>query len=365
VGRRRILAKALLVLASTSVALVLGEITVRAFAAVTHRVQLVASDGRAGWGLLPNLKDLVRGGEGGRYVLNTDAEGHRLTRPADEPASASRPTILVVGDSFVQSTGVDDAQTFPWLVAHDIPANVVNLGVLGYGTDQELVDLDAFLERHPSLDIRDVVLLVSTNDFMDVQTDFHYLARSKPRFQLGGGRLEVPPFHLGLSDHLMDTSYLYWLLNSKYAEYLYKGPDQPALGLDLVVACVDTMRDRVTRRGARFHVLAHHLKELQPLGEARWAEFCRRAGATDITERLRPPQGVSPFCYDNHHWSVEVHRRAADLLRERLEESIGTLKTDTTSATRAGLPGLGRDGRGPLPHELPTDDNTMRSDHRG
>ncbi len=321
VGRRRTIAKLVLVLAGLLISLVLGEIMVRLFGAVTHRVQLVVSNGRAGWAHLPNLKDLVRGGEGGRYVINTDEDGHRLTRRADEPAPAGGPAVLVVGDSFVHSTGVDDAQTFPWLVAHERPVNVVNMGVIGYGTDQEVVNLEAYLERHPTLDVRDVILLVSYNDFLDVQTDFHYLARTKPRFQLVDGRLVRPPFRLGLSDRLMDVSCLYWLLNSKYAEYVFKGPDQPALGLDLVVACVEAMRDTVRRRGARLHVLAHHLKELQPLGDSRWAEFCRRVDAADITEALRPPDGSDVFCYDHHHWSIAVHRCAADIIKARLEAS--------------------------------------------
>jgi len=365
VGRRQALAKLLLVVAGCLVALVLGEITVRIFAAVTHRVQLVVSDGRAGWVLLSNLHDLTRGGEGGRFVINTDSEGHRITRRASEPISANRPTIIVVGDSFVQSTGVDDAETFPWIVASEMPVNVVNLGVLGYGTDQELVNLDAYLQAHSTIDVRDVVVLVCTNDFMDVQTDFHYLARTKPRFHLVDGRLVRPAFRLRMSDHLMDASYLYWLLNSKYAEYLFKGPNEPALGVDLVVACVDAMREIVTRRGARLHVLAHHLKELQPLGESRWAEFCRRAGAVDITERLRPPNGANPFCYDGHHWSVEVQQRAAALLKERLEAPIGTPNGDISSATHGRPPAAAMHNRAPLSHMHRTGDNLMRYPLRG
>ncbi len=277
VGSRQILAKATLLVFGLVVALLLGEITVRIFATITHRVQLVVSDERAGWALLPNLRNLTRGGEGGRFVINTDSEGHRLTSRAVEPVSPNHPAILVVGDSFVQSTGVDDDQTFPWLLASEMPVNVINLGVLGYGTDQELISLDAYLQAHPTLNVSDVVVLVCTNDFMDVQTDFHYLARTKPRFQLVDGRLVRPVLRLGISDHVMDVSYLYWLVYSKYAEYLYKGPNEPSLGVDLVVACVDAMRESVGRRGAQLHVLAHHLKELQPLGESRWADFCRRA----------------------------------------------------------------------------------------
>jgi len=317
--RRQLFPKSLLVLAGTVVALVLGEIAVRIGAAVTRRVQLVVSDERAGWAHLPNLRNAIRGGGGGQYMMSTDAEGHRLTRPADAPAAASSPTVLVVGDSFVQGAAVDDAQAFPWILAHEMAVNVVNLGILGYGTDQELVSVQTYLEAHPDLDVRDVVVFVAPNDFTDVQVDYSYLGRSKPRFQVVDGRLDRPGFRLGLSDRLMDVSYLYWLVNSKHAEFFGPGSRGPAAGIDIVVACVAAMRDVATRRGARFHVLVHHLTEPFPMSESQWAEIRHRSGGTDITDRLRPPSGASPLAYDQHHWSPEVNRRAAAIVKEQLE----------------------------------------------
>jgi hypothetical protein len=254
--------------------------------------------------------------------MSTDALGHRLTRAIDEPPSENRPTVIVVGDSFAQSAGVDDRDAFPWIIAHDLPVNVVNLGVLGYGTDQELVSLEAYLEAHPAVNVRDVVVFVSHNDFFDVQIDYHYLARHKPRFQLVDGRLVRDPYRLGLSDRVMDVSYLFWLVNSKYAEYIHKGPTDPSAGTELVIACLANMRDVATRRGARFHVFVHHMKhpnEISPMPDSWWADFSRRAEAIDITERLPPPDGADPFCYDRHHWSKAVHERAAALVKERLE----------------------------------------------
>ena len=321
--QRRLLPRLLLLLGGTVVGLVIGEIAVRIVVAVTHRVQLVVSDDRAGWTSLPNLRNVIRGGEGGQYTISTDAEGHRLTRGVDEPADATRPTVIVVGDSYVQCTAVNDSDAFPWILAHEMPVNVVNLAVLGYGTDQELVSLESYLEAHPNLGVRDVVVLVSANDFIDVQLDYHYLARSKPRFRVIDGRLDRPTFRLGLSDRLMNVSYLYWLVNSKQAELFGPGPRDPADGIDIVVACLAAMRDIATRRGAGFHVLIQHLRELPkehpPMGESRWAEVRDRTGGTDITDRLRPPNGASPFGYDNHHLSPEVNHRVAAIVKERLE----------------------------------------------
>jgi hypothetical protein len=319
VGRRpRLWTRLVLILASTTVALACGEIGARLFVVVTHRVPLIMTDERAGWRLQPNLRDEIRGGEGGQFVINTDAEGHRLTRRRDEPAIEGKPTLLVLGDSFAQGIAVEDHETFPWILAHDLGLNVVNLGVLGYGTDQELVDLEAYLEAHPRLDVRDILVMVATNDFMDVQLDHHYLGRSKPHFRVTDGRLERPSYRLGLSDRLMDASYFYWLANSQLAAHFGPPIPDPGAGSDLVIACLAAMHDAATRRGARLHVLVHHLGKAWPTTESWWSDFRQRTGATDITERLSPPDGSNPFAYDGHHWSAAVNQRVAALIKERL-----------------------------------------------
>jgi lysophospholipase L1-like esterase len=317
--RGRLWAKVLLVLAGTVMGLVLAEIAVRIGVAVLHRDPLIISDTRVGWALKPNLRDLIRKGNGGQDVMSTDEEGHRITRAADERPTASNPTVIVVGDSYIQSLGANDRETFAWILAHEMPVNVVNLGVLGYGTDQELLTLEGFLENHPALDVRDIVVFVTENDFNDVQLDYHYLARHKPRFQVIDGRLDRGHYHRGLSDRLMDLSYLYWLVNSKFAERLDRGFLDPTAGIDVVVACLAAMREAASRRGARFHVLVHHLVEVAPMPKARLADFLKRANATDITERLRPPNAPNPISYDRFHWNLAGHQRVAAIVKERLE----------------------------------------------
>jgi hypothetical protein len=299
--------------------LVLAEMAVRIGVALMHRDPLIVSDARLGWTLKPNLRDLIRKGNGGQDVISTDEEGHRITRAAAERPTANRPTVIVVGDSYIQSLGANDQETFAWILAHEMPVNVVNLGVLGYGTDQQLLTLESFLENHPALDVRDIVVFVTENDFTDVQLDYHYLGRRKPRFQLIDGRLDRGHYRRGLSDRLMDLSFLYWLVNSKLAERVDRGPLDATAGIDVVVSCLATMREAAARRGARFHVLVHHLVEVAPMAQSRWADFLKRANATDITERLRPPDGPDPISYDRFHWNIAGHKRVAAIVKERLD----------------------------------------------
>jgi len=319
--RRRFFTKFLLIIASCTVALLLGEIAVRVCSAVMYRVPLVVSDEQAGWALAPDLRDQIRVGDGGQYVISTDGEGHRITHRTAERSAAINPSVILVGDSFVQGQCVNDTETFAWILAHETSLNVVNLGVLGYGTDQELVSLRAYLEAHPTLEVRDVVVVVFDNDFIDVQVDSHpALGRSKPCFRVRDGRLETAGYRRSLSDRLMDLSSLYWLINSKRA-LLFKDPEPGvAGGSEVVLACVEAMRDIATRRGARFHVLAHrHLRGLKPFPESVWVDFLHRSGAMDITPDLRAMKGADPMGYDRGHWSAAGHRLVASLVNERLE----------------------------------------------
>jgi hypothetical protein len=320
---RRIGAKLLLLLVSVGLALFVCELGVRLGIAVTHRVPLVVNDERVGWALQPNLRNEVRADLHGRYVISTDAEGHRLTHPPGQQPAATN-TVLLVGDSFVQGQAVDDKDTFAWVLASGMSVNVVNLGVLGYGTDQELIGLEAFLETHPSLLVRDVVVVVFDNDFLDVQVDYHpALGRSKPRFRITDGRLERSEYRLSWSDRFMDISALYWLGNSKRA-LIFKAPEpHPAGGIELVVACLSAMRRVVEERGARFHVLAHrHLRRPEDISEAQWKGFLQRTGGVDMTPRLRRTNGPDLVGYDNNHWNAVGHAYVAALVNEQLESAV-------------------------------------------
>ena len=101
--------------------------------------------------------------------------------------------VIVVGDSYIQSLARMIPKPSPGSL-HEMRVNAVNLGVLGYGTDQELLTLEAFLESHPALDVRDIIVFVSQNDFIDVQLDDHYLVRASalPSHRRAAGPRQLP-----------------------------------------------------------------------------------------------------------------------------------------------------------------------------
>lgn len=76
-----------------------------------------------------------------------DANGRRITAPAGTVRPASADSIWIFGCSFTYGMGLNDEDTFPWVLQERFPDyRVVNFGQCGYGTLQPLLQLRQALE---------------------------------------------------------------------------------------------------------------------------------------------------------------------------------------------------------------------------
>lgn len=317
---RKILFTFALVLLITILSVFLCEIVIRIWVAFTDRIPLTVSNVETGWVLTPNLSKQTRVDPHGQFVISTNAAGYRLTAPLEQSQPEENPVIVLLGDSFVQGVGVNDEETFGWILANETSRSVINLGVLGFGTDQEFVSLNSYIKNNPDVEVQDIFIFVFENDFTDVQVDYeHWLGRSKPHFRIENGRLEQEPFALGVSDYMMDSSDLYWFVNSKRG-FLFAGPNLDAQGgVEIVISALDEIRRVAERKGARFHVLFHdRLNESKPFSQPRWDAYARDAGVINITKDLRLPAEPDPIGYDGLHWSAEGHRRVSTIVKDLL-----------------------------------------------
>jgi hypothetical protein len=96
--------------------------------------------------------------------------------------------MLVLGDSFAWGYGVEHPQRFSEILEGEHPDwEIINAGVSGYGTDQELL----FLQKRGLALKPDVVLLLfCPNDFVNNRSGVQYWY-SKPYFVLEHGQLEL------------------------------------------------------------------------------------------------------------------------------------------------------------------------------
>jgi hypothetical protein len=302
------------------VTLALGEVAVRVAGTVMHREPIVISDPHAGWAGKPNMKNKKVVFGRGTFTLSTDANGHRICYPIGQSPPVGVPYLLVVGDSFAEGIGVNDDQTFPWMLARRTPYHVVNLGVVGYGTCQELVKLEEFIEDRPQIVIQHIVVLVFDNDFTDVQRGLDpYLGRHTPRFHIVNQTLVRPWFQLPVADRLMDMSRLFWLLRSKLALLNVRGSPTPERGVDLVITCLGEMRRLAEIRGAQLHIFSHHRLRSRPIfPDSIWKRFLDQSGAIDMTNRVLASNGPDPVGTDGGHWSAAGNDLVAEIMVKSL-----------------------------------------------
>jgi DNA-binding CsgD family transcriptional regulator len=340
-------ANIVLAIGSLVATLLLGEVAVRVAAYATSRVPFFVSDSHTGWALKSNLRNVVRVFGPSKFSISTDQDGHRVSYPIGQSVPAGDPTLVVVGDSIAQGLGVNDDQTFPWDLARLTPYRIVNLAVAGYGTDQELIKLEDFLSAHPEESVKDIIVVVFDNDFTDVQHAYdRYLGRSKPRFYVSGQKLIRPPYHLSLSDHLMDISRLFWLLNSKRAQIFAPTELRSEDGVGIVLACLKTMRLVAEARNTQLRVFAYRrLKDPQLISSLEWRDFVVRAGAADLTDCIRAAQGANPIGPDGLHWSAVGNGLVAKIV----SKSLGDETTGNPNSPAQGL-GLPTSKRGVI-HE--------------
>lgn len=146
-----------------------------------------------GFALRPNLEGYYQR-EGGSYVaINSDGLRDR-EHPKSKPANTVR--IAVLGDSFVEAMHVPTEQTFWSLLERKLSdcnalpgkqIEVINFGVSGYGTAQELMTL-----RQKVWDYSPDVVVLAFTTLNDVYDNSRALSKSEevPYFVYRNGALE-------------------------------------------------------------------------------------------------------------------------------------------------------------------------------
>jgi hypothetical protein len=210
-----LLANLLLVLASLIIGAAALEGAAQLYAAhIAMQGKLFAPDLELGWKPLPDLDLVRRNADREPWHVVTDRDGIR--GPASwAPERALH--MLVLGDSFAFGEGVDLDERFDTLLQDRFTnLGVVNLGVMGYGPDQQLIRARGWTDRLRAGDV--VLILTYGNDFFDLAGTTHS-GRSKPWLERRAGELIEHRPGIGLIERLRDRSYIFSLaarrLNSR------------------------------------------------------------------------------------------------------------------------------------------------------
>lgn len=183
----RVVSNIIAVFIGLVLALLLAELLVRTFAPhpdygggirPAFYSNLFEYDDLLGWKGVKNLsapyysKDF-------HVTVKHDAEGYRNIYPS---YVEGKKNYLLIGDSYAWGWGVEDDETAAAVFTRKNPEkNLYSLGIAGYGTDQEWLSLQQFLERHPKHHYQGVILEFYFNDFDDNAATERY-AYPKPVF---------------------------------------------------------------------------------------------------------------------------------------------------------------------------------------
>lgn len=263
----------------------------------------VLHDARLGWAYRPNAR--------ARHRTDEFDVGVRINsrgfRGAEWPGPrAGRRRVLVLGDSFAFGWGVAEERTFAALIDAAEPEwDVLNAGVSGYGTDQELLLLRRLApEVRPDL----VVVVFCMNDLYECAGGVAY-GKHKPVFELEGGRLVLTGVPVPQS-FLERTSHLWRAIEKRAWERRHARRRRDRAGeWRLVEALLEEMRRGL---GDVPLVIASERDELEAFAAG-------RAGVHHVDLRPYLAASEEPVTYaTDGHWTTAGHAAVARALRERI-----------------------------------------------
>ncbi len=140
-----------------------------------------------GWFNRPGYRGVLKGPDENESGIAINSRGLR-EEEIDYPKPPGGKRIIVLGDSFAWGFGLQAEERFSDLLKKEFPAvQVVNLGVVGYSTDQECV----LLEKEGMKYAPDAALvLVHDTDIFHNALSANY-GKEKPHFVFEGGRLAM------------------------------------------------------------------------------------------------------------------------------------------------------------------------------
>lgn len=230
--------------------------------------------------------------------------------------------IAAIGDSFTFGVGVDDGERFTDVMEAMQPGvEVLNFGMNGFGTDQELEVL-----RHEALDYSPSIVLCMTylgNDLLDITHSLRH-RWPKPRYVLDGGELRLELANASPLVRLRSATYIGEALALVVRRLGFeKSQVQEACAdpVALYLALVERMREHCDASAAHFVIALVHEPDIDPvIAEAvRVGLEGRGIRVIDLRPSFIAGMGGGEELFNPppvSHWNVAGHRLVAqELLR--------------------------------------------------
>ncbi|MDQ2693572.1 MAG: SGNH/GDSL hydrolase family protein [Chloroflexota bacterium] len=342
INTRGILINLSLVIISTLFTIFLSEIALRIMDidpmyVSPERDRFWKYDPQLGWAHEPEQEGIFETPQF-RTVVRINEKGLR-DRPHSYERQNDNKRVLVLGDSFAWGYGVEETERFSQKLEEAMDVEVINAGVSGYSTDQELLWYQSEGSKYET----DLVILVFTgNDVGDNHRQLVSTIYYKPRFVIEDGQLiptgvPVPEtsLHGKVIYALSQRSALAYFLVQRYFDLisLYsksrasseheklpasnaKVDEEP---FRLTIALIDEMKNIAESQGARFMIVTTD----------RWWNHPSEETYEDLVSTMQTEgylvldvESMPGFASeamlipDDGHWNREGHEFVADRIQK-------------------------------------------------
>ncbi len=263
-------------------------------------------DPDTGWSYIPAHSATHHFGDEQLEVsMHFDAAGVRVAT-ATTVLDPKRPTVLLVGGSFIFGHGVRYEDSIAGQLERRIDLQVADVAVQGFGTDQALVQLRRYIDR---FDTKAVVygfvcdhLRRNANEDRHIWLPGSRFPGTKPAFEIAGDG--VRQYHWPVRSKNRSYSRLWAYVRLVRA---HRGPPPTAA---LTRALILEMKRESERHGARFVTVDWEIRGTPAL--------CRNDPLADLdVDLIRPARDAPPgwatwFIPGDYHPSPESHAYVAD-----------------------------------------------------
>ena len=277
-----------------------------------------------------------------RTTVQINSQGLRDQEYSYERSDEFR-RILVLGDSFAWGYGVEAPQRFSELLESSLDAEVINAGVSGYSTDQELLWFkNEGIKYLPDL----VILVFAGNDIGDNERQLVNTIYYKPMYVMGESNLELNGYPVPQTSlqgkfiyNLSQRSALFYFLVQRYFDLhsFYRDlrfqsdvsfhPDTGSGGagqpFELTMALIREIRDIAASNDASFIIVATDSWWNGPPGWT-YSEFIDTLHAEGfIVLDVKSIPGFIPekmLIPDDGHWNSAGHQFVAGAIEDFIDD---------------------------------------------
>lgn len=264
--------------------------------------------------------------------VRTNAQGMRADREYSLLPTPARRRIVVVGDSFSWGEEVRNPETWEVFLERNLPdTEVLNFGVHGYGTDQQLLRL-----RRDALRFAPDLVIVGFYEDNLHRNVMAFRDFAKPRFVLDGEQLRLTNVPVATPEQVLARpeprpgSYVWSLARGVVDELLDRTVWRPLPAREswhVTRAILTEARREAEASGARF-LLAYFPKDVTERPDPQESLFAAWARSTatpyvSVRDRFaRLPQAEWPdlYLYAGGHWTPRGNQLAAEAISAAILE---------------------------------------------